>query len=88
MISQKMCDHHVCKFDLVKEKKNALEINKPIPFKKTNSFEKIYNEYLETSLNKNIDITSSNFDPDNNKSPNLFVNKLESRIKLYYNSFE
>tara|TARA_Y100000992_G_C20984694_1_gene359066 strand:- start:214 stop:480 length:267 start_codon:yes stop_codon:yes gene_type:complete len=88
MISQKKCDHHVCKPDIVKEKKSTIEIGKPIPFKKTNSFEKIYNEYLQTSLNKNLDITASNFDPDNNNSPNYFVNKLENRIKVYYNSFE
>lgn len=88
MISQKYSDQQACKSNSLKEKKNTLEIGIPIPFKKSNSFEKIYNEYLETSLNKNIDITSSNFDPHNNKSPNLFVNKLENRIKMYYNSFE
>ena len=27
---------------------DLLEISKPIPFKKTTSFEKMYNEYLET----------------------------------------
>tara|TARA_Y100000992_G_C21188681_1_gene454470 strand:- start:665 stop:916 length:252 start_codon:yes stop_codon:yes gene_type:complete len=69
-------------------KANLLEISKPIPFKKSNSFEKLYNEYLETSKNKNVDFSNSNFNPDDQKSPNLFVNKLEDRIKLYYNSFK
>ena len=69
-------------------KANLLEITKPIPFKKSNSFEKLYSEYLETSKDKNVDFSNSNFNPDDKKSPNLFVNKLEDRIKLYYNSFK
>ena len=71
-----------------KSKIDLLEINKsiPKPIRKSNSFEKIYNEYLELSQNKNIDISSSNFIPNNEDSPNVFVNKLQSRINLYYNS--
>jgi len=61
-----------------------LEINKQIPITKINSFDKIYSEYLITSQNKNFDISNSNFNPDNNSPPNKFVNKLESRIKMYY----
>ena len=65
-----------------------LEISKPAPFKKTTSFEKIYNEYLETSKDKSVEISNSNFNPNDQNSPNAFVNKLENRIKLYYNSFK
>ncbi len=39
-------------------------------------FEKIYNEY---SLKKSI------IDPSN-KSPNLFINNLEKRMRIYYNA--
>ncbi len=67
---------------------DLLEINKPIPFKKSTSFEKIYNEYLETCKNKSIELSNSNFNPDDQNSPNVFVNKLEDRMKLYYNSFK
>jgi len=63
---------------------DLLEINKSIPIKKTTSFEKLYNEYLITSHNKNVELSNSNFNPNNKKSPNLFVSKLENRIKLYY----
>ena len=71
-----------------KSKIDLLEINKsiPKPIRKSNSFEKIYTEYLELCQNKNIDISSSNFIPNNEDSPNVFVNKLQSRINLYYNS--
>ncbi len=71
-----------------KSKIDLLEINKsiPKPIRKNNSFEKIYNEYLELSQNKNIDISNSNFNPNNEDSPNIFVDKLQSRINLYYNS--
>lgn len=71
-----------------KSNKDLLEINKPIPFKKTNSFEQMYNEYLETCKDKSIELSNSNFNPDDQNSPNVFVNKLENRIKLYYNSFK
>tara|TARA_Y100000022_G_C13075555_1_gene295416 strand:- start:265 stop:516 length:252 start_codon:yes stop_codon:yes gene_type:complete len=71
-----------------KSNKDLLEINKPIPFKKTNSFEKLYNEYLETCKDKSVEFSHSNFNPDDQNSPNVFVNKLENRIKLYYNSFK
>ncbi len=65
---------------------DLLEINKPIPITKINSFDKIYSEYLITSQNKKFDISNSNFNPNNNNSPpNKFVSKLESRIKMYYN---
>ena len=68
--------------------KDFLEISKPIPFKKSTSFEKMYNEYLETCKDKSIELSNTNFNPDDQNSPNVFVNKLESRIKLYYNSFK
>lgn len=71
-----------------KSKNDLLEINKPVPFKKTTSFEKMYNEYLETCKDKAVDLSNSNFNPDDQNSPNVFVNKLENRIKLYYNSFK
>ena len=68
--------------------KDLLEINKPIPFKKTTSFDKMYNEYLQTCKDKSVEFSTSNFNPDDQNSPNVFVNKLENRIKLYYNSFK
>ena len=68
--------------------KDLLEINKPIPFKKTISFDKISNEYLQTCKDKSVEFSTSNFNPDDQNSPNVFVNKLENRIKLYYNSFK
>tara|TARA_B100001287_G_scaffold250923_1_gene231794 strand:+ start:412 stop:663 length:252 start_codon:yes stop_codon:yes gene_type:complete len=71
-----------------KSNKDLLEINKPIPFKKSTSFEQIYNEYLETCKDKSVEFSTSNFNPDDQNSPNVFVNKLENRIKLYYNSFK
>mgnify|MGYP000930986330 FL=1 len=64
---------------------DLLEINKPIPITKINSFDKIYSEYLITSQDKKFDISNSNFNPNNNSPPNKFVSKLESRIKMYYN---
>ena len=65
--------------------KNLLVIdNKSNPLKKTNSFKKLYDEYLVTSKDKNIEFSNSNFNPNDQNSPNLFVNKLENRIKLYY----
>ena len=67
---------------------DLLEISKPIPFKKSTSFEKMYNEYLETCKDKSVELSNSNFNPNDQNSPNVFVNKLESRIKLYYNSFK
>jgi hypothetical protein len=67
------------------EQKNLLEIdNKSTPIKKNSSFEKLYNEYLITSKDKNIEFSNSNFNPNDQKSPNIFVNKLENRIKMYY----
>ena len=71
-----------------KSNKDLLEINKPIPFKKTTSFDKMYNEYLETCKDKSVEFSTSNFNPDDPNSPNVFVNKLENRIKLYYSSFK
>ena len=68
-----------------KKNKNLLVIdNKSNPLKKTNSFKKLYDEYLVTSKDKNIEFSNSNFNPNDQNSPNLFVNKLENRIKLYY----
>ena len=64
---------------------DLLEINKPIPITKINSFDKIYSEYLITSQDKKFDISNSNFNPNNNSPPNKFVSKLDSRIKMYYN---
>jgi hypothetical protein len=43
---------------------------------KNNSLTNIYSEY---SLKR------TNFDPTN-RSPNLFLNKLEKRMEVYYNS--
>jgi len=70
-----------------KSNMDLIEINKSIPFNKTTSFEKIYNEYLDTCRDKTVEFSNSTFNPDDQKSPNVFVNKLENRIKLYYNSF-
>ena len=74
----------------IEKKKNLIEIdiNKSVPFKKTNSFDKLYNEYLAVSKNKNIEFSNSNFNPNDQNSPNVFVNKLEDRIKLYYSHFK
>jgi len=72
----------------ISSNKDLLEINKPIPFKKTTSFDKMYNEYLQTCKDKSVEFSTSNFNPDDQNSPNVFVNKLENRIKLYYNSFK
>tara|TARA_Y100001970_G_C14167789_1_gene822355 strand:+ start:827 stop:1078 length:252 start_codon:yes stop_codon:yes gene_type:complete len=72
----------------INSNKDLLEISKPIPFKKTTSFEKMYNEYLITCKDKSVELSNSNFNPDDQNSPNVFVNKLENRIKLYYNSFK
>jgi hypothetical protein len=72
----------------ISSNKDLLEINKPIPFKKTTSFDKMYNEYLQTCKDKYVEFSTSNFNPDDQNSPNVFVNKLENRIKLYYNSFK
>ena len=78
-------EHSICENKTKKPSRiDLLEINKSIPIKKTTSFEKLYNEYLITSQNKNVDFSNSNFNPNNKKSPNLFVSKLENRIKLYY----
>ena len=72
--------------DSTQEKNNSLLVidNKSNPLKKTNSFKKLYDEYLITSKDKNIEFSNSNFNPNDQKSPNVFVNKLENRIKLYY----
>jgi hypothetical protein len=70
-----------------KSNMDLIEINKSIPFNTTTSFEKIYNEYLDTCRDKTVEFSNSTFNPDDQKSPNVFVNKLENRIKLYYNSF-
>ena len=72
----------------ISSNKDLLEINKPIPFKKTTSFDKMYNEYLQTCKDKSVEFSTSNFNPNDQNSPNVFVNKLENRIKLYYNSFK
>ena len=67
-----------------------IDINKSKlpPLKKTNSFDKLYSEYLTISQNKNIDFSNSNFNPNSNKSPNTFINKLEKRMQMYYNNFK
>tara|TARA_Y100000992_G_scaffold110264_1_gene71792 strand:+ start:3623 stop:3886 length:264 start_codon:yes stop_codon:yes gene_type:complete len=72
--------------DSTQEKNNSLLVidNKSNPLKKTNSFKKLYDEYLITSKDKNIEFSNSNFNPNDQNSPNVFVNKLENRIKLYY----
>ena len=44
---------------------------------KKNNLEKIISEYR---------ITQSNFNPDKNSPPNLFISKLEIRMKQYYNN--
>jgi hypothetical protein len=43
--------------------------------KKTKQINNIYEEYA---------LKRSNFDPSN-RSPNLFLNKLEKRMQVYYN---
>lgn len=78
-------EHSICENKTKKPSRiDLLEINKSIPIKKTTSFEKLYNEYLITSQNKNVEFSNSKFNPNDKKSPNLFVSKLENRIKLYY----
>ena len=51
--------------------------NKSYSFKKQN-LEKIISEYR---------ITQNNFNPNKNSPPNLFMDKLEIRMKQYYSKF-
>mgnify|MGYP003336048200 FL=1 len=81
-------DKHECHSS--KNNLDLLEINKSKfpPLKKTTSFDKLYSEYLSVSQNKNVEFSNSNFNPNNNNSPNTFINKLEKRMQMYYNNFK
>ena len=55
------------------------ELNRPIKMEKVNSFDLIFEQY---GLNGNF------FNPNKNTPPNKFVNKLEERMKKYYDSLK
>jgi len=60
-------------------KKDQDELKKPIKLVKTNSFDIIFEQY---------GLTGNFFNPNQNTPPNSFVNKLEHRMKSYYDSLK
>ena len=69
---------------MIAEKQSRLCVNKYLPRKDYLSNKK-QEEYFK-KISAEYSLKRNNFNPNNNGSPNLFINKLKKRYTNYYES--